>query len=137
MSTVTPLPLAQHDRLNDVVTTNLLAELARRRVTQRAAARALGISEQAFSDRVRGRTRTTLDDLQAYSLLLGINPAALLVRPEGLEPPTFCCGAWDRIRAWFGRRRQAAALPAGVIDLEAARAERRAGRRDATEGVSA
>lgn len=80
MSTVTPLPLVESDRLNNTVMGNVLAELAWRRVSQRQAARALGISEQAFSDRVRGRTRLTVDDLERLAELLDVEPGELVTR---------------------------------------------------------
>lgn len=86
MSTVIPLPAPTADRLNDLVQRNVLGELARRRVTQRQAAAMLGQSEQAFSDKLRGRTRLTLDDLQRLAELLGMEPEALLRRPEGWAP---------------------------------------------------
>ena len=75
-----PLPAPENDRLNDLVMDNVLAELARRRVTQRQAARSLGISEATFSDRVRGRTRLTLDDIERFAALLDVDPAELLAR---------------------------------------------------------
>lgn len=75
-----PLPAPENDRLNDLVMDNVLAELARRRVTQRQAARSLGISEATFSDRVRGRTRLTLDDIERFAALLDVDPADLLAR---------------------------------------------------------
>lgn len=50
-------------------------------MTQAAAAAAMGITQSAFSDKMHGRRRFTLDDLERFSESLGISLGQLL------EPP--------------------------------------------------
>ncbi|WP_372593576.1 helix-turn-helix domain-containing protein [Actinotalea sp.] len=96
---------SEWDDLTDVVTSNVRAEIARRRLSQRRACVGLGLSQQALSDRLTGRVRLTIDDLARFASFLGLEPSELLVRHQGLEPRT----------RWFG---------ASVIDLAAWRAAR-------------
>ena len=79
--------------LSVVVAANVRAEAARRGMTQADVARAMGLSRMAVSDRYRGRTPWTLDELEAVSSRLRCPVSALLARPEGFEPPTFWFGA--------------------------------------------
>ena len=76
------------DDLNDVLINNVRAEVARRRLSLRAAAIAMGMSQQRLSDKMNGRTRLTVNDLGRFSAFLGVEPAELLVRHQGLEPRT-------------------------------------------------
>ncbi|WP_350339677.1 helix-turn-helix domain-containing protein [Actinotalea lenta] len=85
---ITPLPAPSPDRLNDVVLANITAELGRRRLSARRAAALVGMSQQAVSDRLNGRTRLNLDDVQRFAELFGMDPTELLVRHQGLEPRT-------------------------------------------------
>ena len=57
---------------------NIRAELTRRRVTQQAAADALGISQPAFSARMSGRTPLDVNELLIIANLLDTAPARLL-----------------------------------------------------------
>ena len=59
--------------------------LASRGIRQVDAAAALGLSQQATSDRLRGRTPFTLADLERLAELLGI-PVADLVQPRADQP---------------------------------------------------
>lgn len=52
--------------------------LARRGIRQRQAAPVLGLSQQALSDRLTGRTPFTVPDLERLAELLGIDVAELL-----------------------------------------------------------
>ena len=60
--------------------------LRARGIRQRDAARVLGLSQPALSDRLRGRTPFTLADLDALASYLGVQVAELL------EPPTRLAG---------------------------------------------
>ena len=83
-------PLVDQDLpLDAVVIANIRAEVARRGWTRAEAAHRLGMSQQAFSDRMTGRSRLTVNELGRVADVLHLNPAQLLVRPEGFEPPTF------------------------------------------------
>lgn len=79
--------------LAETVAANIRAEAARRRQTQTSLGRALGMSQVAVSDRYRGRTPWTLNEVEAVARLLQVPAAELLVRPKGFEPPTFWFGA--------------------------------------------
>ncbi|WP_366246816.1 helix-turn-helix transcriptional regulator [Cellulomonas sp. 73-145] len=85
---VIPFPERDYTNLGDVAQANLRAALARRQVPQEAVASLLGLSQQAVSDRLRGRVKLTVDDLGRLADLLGLEPAELLVRHQGLEPRT-------------------------------------------------
>lgn len=62
-------------------------ELAHRGIRQRQAAPAIGLSQQALSDRLTGRTPFTLPDLERLAELLGIDVLELLQpRQVGAEP---------------------------------------------------
>ncbi len=56
-------------------------------MTQRAAADAMGISEQALSDKLRGRRRFTLVNLERLAEHFGITLSQLLEPPELLVDP--------------------------------------------------
>lgn len=60
-------------------------ELTHQHLTQRDVALALGLSQPAISDRLRGRTPFTLADLERLAALLGIDVVELL-QPRSLQP---------------------------------------------------
>lgn len=63
------------------------AALAARGIRQADAAAALGLSQPAVSDRMRGRTPFTLQDLERLADYLGIEPVELLQpRQVAAEP---------------------------------------------------
>jgi transcriptional regulator with XRE-family HTH domain len=67
------------------------AECARRAVSGRELAVLLNMSQQSVSDRWRGKTPWTLDDVQRVERALDVEPGSLLVelvRHQGLEPRT-------------------------------------------------
>jgi transcriptional regulator with XRE-family HTH domain len=76
------------DDLNDIAIDNVRAEVARRRLSLRGAAFAMGMSHQRLSDKMNGRSRLTLNDVGRFAAFLGVEPAELLVRHLGLEPRT-------------------------------------------------
>jgi hypothetical protein len=49
------------DDLNDITIDNVRAEVARRRLSMRGAAIAMGMSQQRLSDKMNGRSRLTLN----------------------------------------------------------------------------
>lgn len=66
------------DTLSGRVAANLRGELARRNLTHEEFAAKVGISRQAITNRVLGRTPISLDELATYAALLEIEPAKLL-----------------------------------------------------------
>lgn len=62
---------------------NILAQMGRKRVSQRALARQLGISPTAMHRRLRGETRLRTDELLQIAALLDVDPAALVQRAAG------------------------------------------------------
>lgn len=86
MSTnVTALP-GHGERANtpqQIVADNLAAELARKRLTGREAARALGLGHMYVARRVAGEVELGVSDLFAFAGLLGIDVSVLL---DGVEP---------------------------------------------------
>jgi transcriptional regulator with XRE-family HTH domain len=109
MASITPMPAPRTSRLNDIVQENVLAELARRRLTGRQAAPMMGLTRQTLSDKLRGRTRITADDIETFAEFFEMEPGDL-VRLRGLEPRT----------RW---------LRTNVVDLALERARRRSGHR--------
>jgi transcriptional regulator with XRE-family HTH domain len=86
------------------VAANIRAELARNDVTQVQVAAALGITQQAVSQKLSGRRPFSLDDVEVIAPMVGMAPDELVrgsknpqpagptgagARPEGFEPPTF------------------------------------------------
>jgi transcriptional regulator with XRE-family HTH domain len=123
-SEVIAFPEVGYDSLGDVVSSNLRAEVARRRIPQEQLAARLGMSQQAVSDRLRGRVKMSVDDLGRLADLLGLQPAELLVRHLGLEPRTRWFGfdgRLTRLFAWRARRGERTAS-AEVVSLSAYRA---------------
>lgn len=59
--------------------------LRQRGLSQTAAALALGLSQQAVSDRLTGRTPFTLADLERLAVLLGV-PVSELLQPRSCQP---------------------------------------------------
>ena len=82
------------------VADNLAAEMARKRVSGRSAAKALGLTQAYVARRVSGDTPLDVNDLMAFARLLGIDPAVLLrvspgeVGPAGIEPTTSTVKTW-------------------------------------------
>ncbi|MCB9377118.1 MAG: helix-turn-helix transcriptional regulator [Microthrixaceae bacterium] len=70
----------------DSLINNIRAEMARRRVDQGDIARLLGLSRNAVSDRLRGRSRIQLDELQAIATFLQV-PLEQLLAPADAEVP--------------------------------------------------
>ncbi|MFI2365039.1 helix-turn-helix domain-containing protein [Promicromonospora sp. NPDC019610] len=57
-------------------------EAARRGLSQRQIAAEVGLSRAAVSERFRGRTAWTLDQLGTLALLFGCDPAVLVTEPR-------------------------------------------------------
>ena len=51
------------------------------------------MARNAVSDRARGRTPWTLDEVAQLAVLFGVEVSELLARPKGFEPLTFWLGA--------------------------------------------
>lgn len=75
MSTLHVVPPA---RLRDLVAAEVRAEMGRQQVTQVQLSRAIGMSQQSLSERLRGKTPFTTDDLDTIADALGVHPAVLL-----------------------------------------------------------
>lgn len=60
------------------ITGNILAELGRRRISQRTLAKELGLSPTAVHMRLRGQTRISSDELVKIAALLDVEPGSLL-----------------------------------------------------------
>lgn len=79
--------------LSEVVAANVRAECARRGWHQGVVAERMGMARNAVSDRARGRTPWTLDEVAQLAVLFGVEVSELLARPKGFEPLTFWLGA--------------------------------------------
>lgn len=79
--------------LHLAVAANIRAEAARRGWTQQQLADRIGLGRISMSDRYRGRTAWSLDEVEQVADAMGLQVADLLARPEGIEPPTFWLGA--------------------------------------------
>lgn len=85
MSTLRAVP-AQPARLRDLVAAEVRAQLARQRITQQELAAATGLSQASISERLRGKTPFTTDDLERISEALGVHPAVLVGGTSGYSP---------------------------------------------------
>lgn len=65
----------------DVISANIRAELARRRGAQADLAELLSCSQGAISDRMRGRTRFQIEELEAIAAFLEVPLEHLLATP--------------------------------------------------------
>lgn len=70
--------LAKVDTLGDRVATEILTALARRRQSQAALARAMGVPAMWVSDRLTGKTQLTLNDLERIAETLEVSAADLV-----------------------------------------------------------
>lgn len=77
MSTLSAVPSAGLT-LTQMVAAEVRAELARRQITQQQLAAAIGLSQASVSERLRGKTPFTTEDLEKVSAALGVHPAVLL-----------------------------------------------------------
>ena len=68
-----------------LVAAEVRAQMARQQVTQVQLSRAIGMAQQSLSERLRGKTPFTTDDLGRVADALGVHPAELL---GGVAPPT-------------------------------------------------
>lgn len=71
--------------LSDTVAANVRAEMARRKISQRALADKIGISHASIYRRLRGELAFDVDELGAIADALGIDVRALL--PEPADAP--------------------------------------------------
>jgi hypothetical protein len=100
--------MALHDRVTDNV--RLIA--AARDTTPAAIAGRLGKSRQWISAKMTGAVRWGIDDVELVARELDVEPERLisaswlpqelLVRPKGLEPPTFWTVLCTLLTWWFG-----------------------------------
>jgi transcriptional regulator with XRE-family HTH domain len=65
------------------VAANIRAEVARQQIPQTRLAAALGLSQQAISRRLLGRTSLTVDELEAFASILNVEVAVLF----GVDEP--------------------------------------------------
>lgn len=86
--------------LSEVVAANVRAECARRGWHQGIVAEHMGMVRNAVSDRARGRTPWTLDEVERLAVLFGLEVADLLARPKGFGPLTFWLGADHTVTVW-------------------------------------
>lgn len=96
MTTQELAPAAPSTTYSELMRGEVKAECARRDLNQRGLAALMGMSQQAVSDRWRGRTPWALNEIELLESVLGLTRGALLlaaVRPKGFEPPTFWFGA--------------------------------------------
>lgn len=78
----------------DLVAGEVRAQMARRNLKSRALVPVLGLSQGQVSQRINGHIEWRLSEIDVLADFLGCDPSDLLVvRREGLEPPTRCLGA--------------------------------------------
>ena len=83
----TVLEFQQPDAFSDFVAANIRAEAARRGITQRELARSIGMSQAACSDRWRGKTSWTLDEIEVVARMLRTTTSVLCaIRDSNPEP---------------------------------------------------
>lgn len=69
-----------------VVIANIGAEIGRRRITQKKLGEMVGMSPAAISERQRGQTKWSIDELGAVADALGVPLAALVTDPRAVVP---------------------------------------------------
>ena len=83
--------------LQQIVCDNMLLAIASRRITRAKLAAGLGVSGSLISQKIKGRTSWTIEDMEKAGRYLNIEPAWFLrehdvtgavVGPVGLEPTT-------------------------------------------------
>lgn len=83
--------------LQQIISDNMLFALAARRLNRAKLAEGIGVSGGLISQKLRGRTNWTIEDMEKAGRYLGIEPAWFLrahnvmgepVGPVGLEPTT-------------------------------------------------
>lgn len=83
--------------LQQIISDNMLLALAARRLNRAKLAEGIGVSGGLISQKLRGRTNWTIEDMEKAGRYLGIEPAWFLrahnvmgepVGPVGLEPTT-------------------------------------------------
>lgn len=84
----TPVKIKNKMNLQDRVTYNMRVLIAIKQTTQRQLAKAVGISAPTLSQKFSGRTRWNMDDIEKAAEFFNIEPATLVVGPQGLEPWT-------------------------------------------------
>ncbi len=77
-----PAPTLNRDGLARLCATAIRFEAARRGLSQAQIAAELGLSRAAVSDRFRGRTAWTLDQVGVIAQLFGCDPAVLVNEPR-------------------------------------------------------
>lgn len=75
-------------RLRDTVAAEVRAEMGRRAMSQVTLAGLIGMSQQSLSERLRGKTPFTTDDLEKVAGALGVHPATLLGGLPNSPQPT-------------------------------------------------
>jgi hypothetical protein len=77
-----PAPTLNRDGLAHLCAAAIRFEAARRGLSQRQIAAEVGLSRAAVSDRFRGKTAWTLDQVGVIALLFGCEPAVLVNEPR-------------------------------------------------------
>jgi hypothetical protein len=77
-----PAPTLRRDGLARLCAAAIRFEAARRGLSQRQIAAEVGLSSAAVSDRFRGRTPWTLDQVGTIAELFGCDPAVLVNEPR-------------------------------------------------------
>lgn len=88
MSSISVTPLVPlHERpLGQRVAATIRAELARYDIPQTRVASALGLTQQAVSQKLHGRRPLTLDEIEVIAPMLGMSAAQLLAAAETPPP---------------------------------------------------
>ncbi len=73
-------------RHSAIVIANIGAELGRRRMTQKSLGALIGMSPAAISERQRGQTKWTVDEVGAVADALGVPLASLVIEPTAGVP---------------------------------------------------
>lgn len=94
MGSVAPMTAAQPQNITDialhrVVAATVRAEMARVNITQQRLAEMVGVSQQGISDRLRGKTPFTINEVGILAPLFGMIPAELIAGQRfGTLPPS-------------------------------------------------
>ena len=78
MSTALKLPVQPQIELSQIVSGNVRAEMARRRVTQKDLSEALGIAQTQISKRLNGHSEWRVNDLPPVAEVLGVSIDVLI-----------------------------------------------------------
>jgi len=89
------------DGLSESISTFVRMLMARDHLTQGQLAARMGVDQAVVSNRLRGVSRWTADDLALLGVAFGVHPGVFFGDPKGFTPPLVAVSDFARSTGWL------------------------------------